>query len=509
MTALVGSALAEELVSAISKSDRALSTLFLLNIELPQVQRRRHELCLSLSEGTLRNSDSQEAAQPPTPGSKTGAPQPAGPEGRTRPSEALPWASLALVPRKRPKQNEGNPLKSSAGVRQHQPAHAGGDGGGQLPRANGKGKEGKGRRASLDGSSGNAFRSGSGGGGEGNGQGRDEFEDGEEAEGQAEATTTDMLCTWCDDGGFLISCNGPCRRSFHMGAILCDDDEELAMRLVPAEPGTPEACNPLGLDLGTAVALVQSPEPFLCPNCLADEHYCFSCGELGRAGQDVFPCLVASCGKFYHKGCIHKGVKSTAKNRPFICALHTCTTCNKQWDLPRSDKGELVPCRRCPTSYHRSCIPQKLYNWKRVWLAQYDENGKAVTGAYGHTEWSVLYCQKHKAKRDKVLHTVDAPAPERLMSRWRVHLARQFPHLDSSRAILEEHMQESIQALLEGSAGPSHPALEGADGEAARATAAALIEAARMEASKDDVREQTRQSYPYNELMKKTIDEVS
>lgn len=29
--------------------------------------------------------------------------------------------------------------------------------------------------------------------------------------------TGDVQCAWCDDGGRLIMCDGPCMRGFHMG----------------------------------------------------------------------------------------------------------------------------------------------------------------------------------------------------------------------------------------------------------------------------------------------------
>ena len=27
----------------------------------------------------------------------------------------------------------------------------------------------------------------------------------------------DTMCAWCDDGGSLVLCDGPCMRAFHMG----------------------------------------------------------------------------------------------------------------------------------------------------------------------------------------------------------------------------------------------------------------------------------------------------
>ena len=41
------------------------------------------------------------------------------------------------------------------------------------------------------------------------------YEDKEELDDEEDDVPGDALCSFCDDGGYLLLCDGPCLRSFH------------------------------------------------------------------------------------------------------------------------------------------------------------------------------------------------------------------------------------------------------------------------------------------------------
>ena len=186
-------------------------------------------------------------------------------------------------------------------------------------------------------------------------------------------------------------------------------------------------CNPLGISRELARQL-NGPstmgQGFKCPNCLAGMHQCFSCKREGRscapaspkdAPQEVFQCLVGSCGRFYHPACLNKtpeeclgliwcvpftthmqhascqptdvqackymqhlpgmpGDKLALWQAPDGChlcsPLHTCACCSKD-----SEVGELVPCRRCPVAYHTgACMPPKIADSMPPHPAEYEHH---------------------------------------------------------------------------------------------------------------------------------------
>ncbi len=53
---------------------------------------------------------------------------------------------------------------------------------------------------------------------------------------------------------------------------------------------------------------------------------------------------------------------------------HTCDVC-KQGAEAADEKGQLIPCARCPVAYHLHCLPPEILNSPihRVWL---NEQGK-------------------------------------------------------------------------------------------------------------------------------------
>lgn len=90
-----------------------------------------------------------------------------------------------------------------------------------------------------------------------------------------------------------------------------------------------------------------------------------------RYGFQVFRCVNATCGHFYHPHCVARLLhpdaqskvdelkKKIAAGESFTCPLHQCCVCKQRED---KDKPELqfAMCRRCPTSYHRKCLPKYL-----------------------------------------------------------------------------------------------------------------------------------------------------
>lgn len=100
----------------------------------------------------------------------------------------------------------------------------------------------------------------------------------------------------------------------------------------------------------------------------------FSCTEYLKSIQlftalKVFPCSASNCGHFYHPKCVARllcaddqikaeelQAKIAARDY-FACPLHICKVCNMS-----EDKNQLAlhfaVCRRCPTAYHRKCLPR-------------------------------------------------------------------------------------------------------------------------------------------------------
>jgi hypothetical protein len=327
----------------------------------------------------------------------------------------------------------------------------------------------------------------------------------------------------------LLQCDGPCMRSFHCGGLLERDDEGRPGRFLWQPEGSSDACNPLRLDQELAHAIITSPDPFQCPNCLANRHVCFACGKLGVAGKDVFPCIAASCGKFYHRKCASNGKGAAAgEEGPLLCGLHSCGACGAQGDSPDDDKGELVPCRRCPVAFHRACIPQRLYedDQDRVWLYEADEEGNPLPGVT--VGRSLLYCAKHALEPSGVAKQRTSFTDD-LWRAWRRHCAQQYPHLATSKQWLlpaasaaaaaaaavgkKRPASAAGRAAAKAEARPSgevggQDARAAAGSAAARAVAEAAFAAARAAVFKEDVRRNTRQPVPYDTCMRKTVDEV-
>ncbi|KAI8011603.1 Protein ENHANCED DOWNY MILDEW 2 [Camellia lanceoleosa] len=165
----------------------------------------------------------------------------------------------------------------------------------------------------------------------------------------------DSVCALCDNGGELLCCEGRCTRSFH----------------ATVDAGADSLCE----SLGYTDAQVEAFQNFLCKNCQYQRHQCFVCGILGSSnkspGAEVFPCVSATCGHFYHPKCVAKLFhpcdetqaeavqKKIAAGESFICPAHKCFICKQGEDKKVYDL-QFALCRRCPKAYHRKCLPRKI-----------------------------------------------------------------------------------------------------------------------------------------------------
>ncbi|KAA8523606.1 hypothetical protein F0562_010029 [Nyssa sinensis] len=178
----------------------------------------------------------------------------------------------------------------------------------------------------------------------------------EEDESDEESDLFDHVCSICDNGGSVLSCEGRCMRSFH----------------ATVEAGSESKCKSLGFSNDKEVEAIQN---FFCKNCQYKQHQCFSCGLLGssdkNSGAEVFSCVSATCGRFYHPHCVAKLLhresqteaeelqKNIAAGESFTCPVHKCHVC-KQGENKMDPELQFAICRRCPKSYHRKCLPRKI-----------------------------------------------------------------------------------------------------------------------------------------------------
>lgn len=350
---------------------------------------------------------------------------------------------------------------------------------------------------------------------------------GEEDHGAA--NKTDTQCAECDDGGFLLQCDGRCRRTFHIGGIYKVDEQ--GSRFLPSAEA-PDDCNVLSIPPDLALALIESSEPFLCPNCLSRRQMCFSCQEVGEEGVDVHPCMVAQCGRFYHPKCLlqNKRLKK-GEHEPseaaIICPLHTCNKCGESED---TEKGELISCRRCPTAYHENCVPMDILEDGRLYIAQRDENGELLPGC--QVETSLLYCCGHmRSARGDIPH--EKPLVNKgLRAPWARRYAKLFPHLEFSKGLLDGEAGVSSKGTSEGGgeadnhsmsmmqlsaprsvediacndrAKPESPQVAR---KSARSRALQLLATWKHRISKETVRNEMKRPLPFDWQLKKTIDEV-
>ncbi|XP_004516998.1 protein ENHANCED DOWNY MILDEW 2-like isoform X2 [Cicer arietinum] len=165
----------------------------------------------------------------------------------------------------------------------------------------------------------------------------------------------DTVCAICDNGGEVLPCEGRCLRSFH----------------ATIEAGKDSYC----ASLGYTITQVNAFPNFYCENCKYKKHQCFACGKLGSSDEssnaEVFPCVTANCGHYYHLECAAKllnpGIdieqmemrKRIATDKTFVCPLHICSLC-KQGENRNVHDLQFAMCRRCPKAYHRKCLPKEI-----------------------------------------------------------------------------------------------------------------------------------------------------
>lgn len=165
----------------------------------------------------------------------------------------------------------------------------------------------------------------------------------------------ESVCAICDNGGELLCCEGSCLRSFH----------------ATRKDGVDSDCDSLGM----TKMQVEAIQKYYCPNCEHKIHSCFICKKLGSSDNsngaaEVFQCVSATCGYFYHPRCVSKRLHSGKKEEAealerqiiageFTCPLHKCSVC-KNGEVKTDSDLQFAVCRRCPKSYHRKCLPREI-----------------------------------------------------------------------------------------------------------------------------------------------------
>ncbi|XP_047335519.1 protein ENHANCED DOWNY MILDEW 2-like [Impatiens glandulifera] len=220
----------------------------------------------------------------------------------------------------------------------------------------------------------------------------DHIEENDEEEGSDDDDALfDTVCSICDNGGELLCCDGRCLRSFH----------------ATENDGSESAC----VTLGYSTDRIKAMPIFLCGNCQHKQHQCFVCGKLGSsaksAGAEVFPCISATCGYFYHPRCVaqllhhfnadeaEKLEKKIASGKSFTCPIHKCHICKQGEDKNDFDL-QFAVCRRCPKSYHRTCMPREI---------TFESQGGLMPRAWDNLipKRILIYCLDHEI--DEVLGT--------------------------------------------------------------------------------------------------------
>ena len=92
--------------------------------------------------------------------------------------------------------------------------------------------------------------------------------------------------------------------------------------------------------------------------------YCIAC--------QVFQCSHDDCAHFYHPKCIAQllypnseeatlfEVEVAAAREKFTCPVHECIEC-KGVENKNDRSMQFAVCRRCPTVYHRKCLPRFVF----------------------------------------------------------------------------------------------------------------------------------------------------
>ncbi|KAK3151256.1 hypothetical protein QOZ80_3AG0243650 [Eleusine coracana subsp. coracana] len=204
----------------------------------------------------------------------------------------------------------------------------------------------------------------------------------------------DVVCAICDNGGNLTCCDGGCKRSFHL-----DESEGSTCRLA------------LGLTKDEAKRIMDTEEDFVCKNCKYKQHQCFACGLLGSSDlssskPEVFQCEHDDCGRFYHPKCVANLLypvgeeeavlfeHQVAAGLEFPCPMHECCVC-REGENKEDEEMQFAVCRRCPTTYHRKCLPEEI-----LFRTKKGPNG-AMCRAWDDVlpDRVLIYCMKHDIVR--------------------------------------------------------------------------------------------------------------
>nr|TKW25127.1 hypothetical protein SEVIR_3G095500v2 [Setaria viridis] len=214
------------------------------------------------------------------------------------------------------------------------------------------------------------------------------------------------VCAICDDGGSVTCCDGVCQRAFHLGAshpVDSDDDDS---------EEHDDCREKLGLTLEQAKMIISTEEGFICKNCQFKQHQCFACGLLGSSDDasshpEVFQCERDNCAHFYHPKCIAQllypdseeaalfEVEVAAAREKFTCPMHECIVC-KGVENKNDRNMQFAVCRRCPTAYHRQCLPSDI-----IFKSRRGPNG-SLQRAWDDIlpDRILIFCMKHKIVRN-------------------------------------------------------------------------------------------------------------
>ena len=119
-----------------------------------------------------------------------------------------------------------------------------------------------------------------------------------------------------------------------------------------------------------------------------------------------------SCGAHNLSSSVQSVKQSSSRQTDFKCRspLHTCKRCGGSES--DSNKGELVPCRRCPKAYHEHCMPAPLLDTcipgknrvQRIWIAQFKDGAhKCFQIVIRQSVQALAYAWVHKANDGKLI----------------------------------------------------------------------------------------------------------
>lgn len=165
--------------------------------------------------------------------------------------------------------------------------------------------------------------------------------------------------------------------------------------------------------------LAADDKDFICKNCQYKQHQCFVCGELGSSDfsseAEVFQCEVDDCGHFYHPKCVAELVYPdseyeatlfelhVAAREKFTCPRHECIVC-KGGEDKNDRRMQFAVCRRCPTTYHRKCLPSNIpfetKEGRNGYMQRAWDKLEGPDGSLIPLDRILIYCMKHEIKKN-------------------------------------------------------------------------------------------------------------